>query len=77
LVREDARRLVSRLGVRDKQKLDQYMTGVDELDTRLTTQRDDLEGRAVCQGTAPGSGGDTITCVRNMIDVWCSPCSAT
>ncbi|HSI06563.1 MAG: DUF1552 domain-containing protein [Myxococcota bacterium] len=69
LVRADAKRLETRLGVRDKQKLDQYMTSVDELDTRLTSQRSDLEGGAVCQGTAPVAGGDTLVRVRNMIDV--------
>ncbi len=69
LVREDTKRLENRLGVRDRQKLDQYMTSVDELDTRLTTQRADLENGAVCQGTTPVSGGDTLSRVRNMIDV--------
>ncbi len=69
LVRADAKRLETRLGVKDKQKLDQYLTSVDELDNRLTTQRSDLEGGAVCEGNPPASGGDTLAKVRQMVDV--------
>lgn len=69
LVRADAKRLETRLGVRDKQKLDQYITSVDELDTRLTTQRADLEGGAVCAGNAPSNSGDSQARVRAMVDV--------
>ncbi len=68
-VREDARRLETRLGSKDKEKLDQYLTSVDELDGRLNSQREQAEAGATCGGAAPISGGDVRTRVRAMIDV--------
>jgi hypothetical protein len=65
-VRADATRLEQKLGIRDKQKLDEYMTGVRELERRT-------EGEAVVACTLPerpaGTGANPTEHVRTMLDV--------
>jgi hypothetical protein len=62
-VREDAGLLRLELGPSDRAKLDEYLTGVRELELRIATQAD------VCDGTAPGSPSAFADRVRAMIDV--------
>lgn len=53
-VREDARRLAGQVGVSDRHKLDEYLTGVRGLEERLTAS-----AGAVCEATArPGEAYD-------------------
>lgn len=65
-VRADATRLEQKLGARDKQKLDEYMTGVRELERRT-------EGEDVVACTLPerpdGTGANPTEHVRTMLDV--------
>jgi hypothetical protein len=65
-VRADATRLEQKLGAKDKQKLDEYMTGVRELERRTG-------GEAVAACTLPerpgGTGANPTEHVRTMLDV--------
>jgi hypothetical protein len=63
-VRDDATRLRLDLGPSDRAKLDEYLTGVRELELRLQSGSD-----GVCDGTAPGDPDDFAGRVRAMIDV--------
>jgi hypothetical protein len=65
-VRADAARLEQQLGARDRQKLDEYMTGVRELERRT-------ESESVVACTTPsrpsGASQDPTAHVRTMLDV--------
>jgi hypothetical protein len=63
-VREDASTLRLELGPSDRVKVDEYLTGVRELELRIAQL-----ASAVCDGTPPGSPGDFASRVRAMIDV--------
>ena len=63
-VRDDATRLRLRLGPSDRQKLDEYLTGVRELELRIAAT-----GSGVCQATEPEEPDDHPARVRAMIDV--------
>jgi hypothetical protein len=65
-VREDASRLKVRLGKTDQRKMDEYLTAVRELETRIRAQ----EEAPLCDpGTRPEGGGDVRARVRNMSDL--------
>lgn len=62
----DADRLKARLGARDKAKLDEYLTGIRDIEQRL-----DGPAGAVCEPPARPDGvpGDTEAYVRLMLDI--------
>lgn len=66
VVKGDAARLSARLGTKDRQKLDQHLTGVRELERRL-----DSEEVSVCTpGPRPdGPSGDPTAYIRAMLDL--------
>lgn len=60
-VREDAKRLLTKLGSEDRQKLDQYLTSVNELEKRIAAEEPQTEptvtpGQAAACGTIPTGG---------------------
>lgn len=65
-VKADAQRLQSKLGARDRAKLDEYLTGVREIEQRL-----DGPGAAVCSFPPRPDGVplDTTAYVRLMLDI--------
>jgi hypothetical protein len=65
-VKDDANRLKARLGARDNAKLEEYLTGVRDIEQRL-----DGPAGAVCvPPTRPdGVPGDTTAYVRLMLDI--------
>jgi hypothetical protein len=65
-VKEDAARVQAKLGARDRQKVDEYLTGVREIETRLHGPQP-----AVCQPPVRQDGvpGDVQTYVRTMLDL--------
>ena len=63
-VREDAARLRLRLGPSDRHKLDEYLTGVRELELRIAAT-----GNGVCEASEPEEPADHPARVRAMIDV--------
>jgi hypothetical protein len=65
-VTEDTERLKSRLGSSDKARLDQYLTGIHELETRLGASGNNL---SCSQPEAPVGSEDVQQQVKNMIDV--------
>lgn len=65
-VREDATQLQQKLGRTDRAKLDEYLTGVRELETRIRAAED----APVCEpGTRPEGSSDVRTRVKNMSDL--------
>jgi hypothetical protein len=64
VVREDAGRLRLDLGPSDRRKLDEYLTGVRELEQRI-----DSNVGASCTATPPESSDDYPTRVRALLDV--------
>jgi hypothetical protein len=68
-VMEDARGMQRRLGVRDKDKLDEYLTGVREIETRI--QQAERFGAAKDPGveTPPGIPADRAQHIQLMYDM--------
>lgn len=64
-VQDDAERLKAKLGRTDQRKMDEYLTGVRELETRLDMTN---EG-PVCAGDRPDDSTDFVDRVNNMVDV--------
>ncbi|CAN5727222.1 DUF1552 domain-containing protein [soil metagenome] len=64
-VREDATRLRGRVGKNDNRKLDEYLTGVRELEIRIQS----TGGRACTLGARPGPPPDVRERVRQMLDL--------
>jgi hypothetical protein len=65
VVRQDARALQAKLGRSDRAKLDEYLTGVRELERQL-----DLGAQAACDpGELPGRSEDWSGAVRQMSDL--------
>ena len=65
-VRDDAQRLQAKLGVQDRQKLDQYLTGVFELEKQIIT----LESESQCYpGPGPSMTLDLVGKTRAMCDI--------
>jgi hypothetical protein len=64
-VADSARQLDARLGRDDRQKLDQYLTGVRELEVQVSN----LDTGSVCSGNRPGSNSEFPALVRSMLDV--------
>jgi hypothetical protein len=65
-VRDDAQRLQAKLGTRDRQKLDQYLTGVSELEKQILT----LEDENQCYpGPGPSLVLDLVGHIRAMCDI--------
>ena len=65
-VRDDAKRLQLKLGYRDRQKLDQYLTGVSELEKQILS----LEDEQQCYpGPGPELVLDTVGHIRAMCDI--------
>jgi len=65
-VKEDARALKTKLGKTDRGKLEEYETGVRELEQRLQTP---LPAPTCTPGARPGAGGDYRDAVRAMCDL--------
>jgi hypothetical protein len=64
--KDDANRLKARLGTRDRAKLDEYLTGVRDIEQRL----DGPAGAECVPPTRPdGVPGDTTAYVRLMLDI--------
>lgn len=63
-VRSDAARLKRRLGQADNRKVDQYLTGVRELELRI-----DATSGACAVGARPGPPADVRERVRQMLDL--------
>lgn len=64
-IHQDAVALKGKLGVSDREKLDQYMTGVRELEMRIAAEDD-----SVCPaGERPAADSDFPTKVRLMLDL--------
>ena len=63
-VREDAKRLQSRVGKNDNVKLDEYLTGVRELELRIQAT-----GGACAPGARPGPPADVRDRLRQMLDL--------
>lgn len=64
-VREDATRLQARLGAADRAKLDEYLTGVRDIEQRLQNGR-----AAACEaGTRPDEAATLQDRVRQMLDL--------
>lgn len=63
-VTEDANRLRLELGSSDRQKLDEYLTGVRALETRIQTAE-----TSQCEATEPGDPVDLVERVRTMSDL--------
>jgi hypothetical protein len=69
-VLEDATRLKSRLGVHDQSKLDEYFTGVREIEQRLVrTERSNLAQRLAGSDKPTGIPGDYSEHIRLMYDM--------
>jgi hypothetical protein len=64
-VTDDASRLRLELGTSDRQKLDEYLTGVRELETRIQN----IDGVSQCEATAPADPSDLVTRIRAMSDL--------
>ena len=64
-VRAQATRLQTRLGKADQAKLDEYLTGVRELETRIQT----APNQSCNPGSAPAPTTDMPTLVKNMLDI--------
>lgn len=64
-VKDDTRRLRAKLGTGDRRRLDEYLTGVRELETRLLAS----DGSSCPQGVRPGNPGDVREKVRLMSDL--------
>lgn len=64
-VKDDAMRLQSKLGRTDQHKVDEYLTGVRELETRL--QGSNMA--PVCVGDRPADTSDFLAKLGNMIDL--------
>jgi hypothetical protein len=64
-VKESATELNGKLGKTDRQKIDEYLTGVRELERRIGM----LEEEPVCQGERPGAPGTYEERVRIMSDL--------
>ncbi len=65
-VREDARRLQEQVGKTDKQKLDEYLTGVRELERRV---EQDENGPVCAQPSEPGAPTSVASKARAMADI--------
>lgn len=66
-VLEDANALAQKVGSSDRQKLDQYLTGVRELETRLELE---MEGLQACDaGEAPVNSSNLEVKVQQMSDL--------
>jgi hypothetical protein len=63
-VTEDANRLRLELGSSDRQKLDEYLTGVRALETRIQTAT-----TSQCEATEPADPADLVERVRTMSDL--------
>ncbi|RIL04983.1 MAG: transcriptional initiation protein Tat [Proteobacteria bacterium] len=63
-VREDAARLRLALGPDDRRKIDEYLTGVRELELRL-----EATSQATCERAEPGAPNDLRERVEGMVDV--------
>ena len=71
-VREDARKLGQRLGEGDQRKLDEYLTGVREIETRLDRAEKDSASKAHPSGLTPPAAGipqDYAEHIRLMTDL--------
>ncbi|WP_413287654.1 DUF1552 domain-containing protein [Bdellovibrio sp. HCB337] len=55
-VREDAKRLITKLGTADRQKLDQYLTSVNELEKRIQSESTPTTTTTVACSTLPTGG---------------------
>ncbi len=64
-VADEATRLASKLGAADNAKLDEYLTGVRELELKI----DNEGGATVCQSDLPEAGGDLPARARIMADL--------
>ena len=64
-VTDDAARLRLELGASDRQKLDEYLTGVRELENRIQN----IDGVSQCEATAPPDPTDFVSRVRAMSDL--------
>jgi hypothetical protein len=64
-VREDARRLSPALGRTDRAKLDEYLTGVRELEQRVQA----IDEAPACQGVRPATSSDFRARVQAMNDL--------
>jgi hypothetical protein len=64
-VLDDAQRLQAKLGVSDRHKLDEYLTGVRELERQITLG----VGAQCASGSAPENVADLPTKVRQMLDL--------
>ena len=64
-VKGDAQRLDGKLGTTDRRKLDEYVTGVRELEVRLNSN----DGPACDPGDRPGNNRDIRARVRAMADL--------
>ena len=68
-VRDDARRLQDRLGQSDRQKLDQYITSVREIERRIENSERDFELQKVAYSKPEGIPDDYAAHVRLMSDM--------
>ena len=65
-VSDDTRRLQTKLGTTDKRKLDEYLTGVRDLETRI---QDTQPTQCTFPDRPEGAAADTQTYVRQMLDL--------
>jgi hypothetical protein len=68
-VREDTNALKKRLGKNDNVKLDEYMTGVRELETRIQATASNPAANACVAGARPGPPVDVRDRLKQMIDL--------
>ena len=68
-VRDDARRLQSRMSPRDKDKLDQYLTGVREIEARIQKAEQFGPPKDPALDTPPGIPSDHAEYIQTMFDM--------